>query len=1201
MLNLTWLIIALGTPLVVFLLATGIGFFLVSVFGVFRIIRRLGSRDGETKPASPNSSEDGLVLVLIASKNEGTLAWDSAQSVLEQEYAGKIECWLLTPDSEDSGHQAARKSLMSFKFPADRSLKLLTSGVGPKHLQLNFALEEIFRRKIHPRVVGFLDADHEADRNWVNQGLLRLDELPERAAVQARRRPKLDSGSSWSALWDAAENHGGNELYQRFLFSAGKTLCFTGTTALFKASVFTDRRFSSFSSMITEDTELSFRLIAHGKTIGYEPKAGSREEVAPDVASFIRRRRRWAAGHTASAWLHFKGLLQSREPVRMLLHGTYFLVFPATLLLLTLIGLHLLFQLPPAHVLLIFVLSLFLGYGFTALFDSGQSGGTERFVATAIALPIVTLTWPLFLSSIDHPIAPFLSAFPFRKTRWILTVLLVSVSLIATAVAQLEFALFSVGQVFRLVLSAPLALGLNLYGGSLGFVDFLRGRTDWASWVPTTRRSEVAPAWLSRARASLALLIIVIGTLTGYCWRYLTLSECGSVPGWLAPVLGIPPWMLSTEPLRLEGELATWEVRALFADGRERPGRVEIAINGRSLADAEVNKDDKTAVWSAKVSAQPGWEAMPLEARYFAQGASVPTCVATRPLSTRFVDLSGNTLRVNGEPFLIKGMIPTFSSPRIGIPLAQGLDQIAEIGVNTIRLYHPASSDWLSGLKKEGLMLIEQPSHSVWDETDLTRSSQAKSLAEAYLSLLRARQSEPQALLLLAGNELELGSGTVEKRRLLKNEWLPELRSLREKWGHHHPALGYSSYLALENYPLDIFGLNALDSGNTYWNGALGRLVKNGTPFFLSEWGGFVAAKERPPTLLRLARMSEEWNRLLELGALGAVFYESHDDWAQPVFDWVNDPFTPDHPDDTRGVWNEKNQPKPERDLLMRLYSDVDVTLSPAAHGDWSGPLLAVIRNRRSYALRSTSWKAGGTLWNLGTLLPHEEKRRVFSTRESSQLKPDPDGQIGWRLETLTHSGLKARSTGRSPLPRGGIAVWSEDWVLAEAPTPNRQAGFLYQSRKIEFGAPFPVRVAGRIFQAGRHSVEIPSTFSEIRPSAKTQSPDGSIREKWVIPAKREAQASVIVRSLKTTHIALNGRSFACHPYRDCLIPLSTVPELDPSGKNDGTIEAIWRVDHDDYWPARDDPKGIGVSIPREPPLLFNPLKIEIERVERVK
>ena len=55
---------------------------------------------------------------------------------------------------------------------------------------------------------------------------------------------------------------------------------------------------------------------------------------------------------------------------------------------------------------------------------------------------------------------------------------------------------------------------------------------------------------------------------------------------------------------------------------------------------------------------------------------------------------------MNGEKFLIKGMVPSFSASHLNLPLARGLDRIKESGANVVRFYHGAGPEVMKAMEE---------------------------------------------------------------------------------------------------------------------------------------------------------------------------------------------------------------------------------------------------------------------------------------------------------------------------------------------------------------------------------------------------------------------------------------------------------------------------------------------------------------------
>jgi hypothetical protein len=146
------------------------------------------------------------------------------------------------------------------------------------------------------------------------------------------------------------------------------------------------------------------------------------------------------------------------------------------------------------------------------------------------------------------------------------------------------------------------------------------------------------------------------------------------------------------------------------------------------------------------------------------------------------------------------------------------------------------------------------------------------------------------------------------------------------------------------DYPVDITTINMLDTWLTYWKKAIELLESRWKTIFASEFWWFTAWSEKElPTTVRIHRMYTHADMLSAVWSIWLMFFQSHDNWWQPLVQWYNDPFTPNHPDDIRWYRTREHIPKPELHHLKNIFADIEFSSST----NWT----LQITNRRNYTL----------------------------------------------------------------------------------------------------------------------------------------------------------------------------------------------------------------------------------------------------------
>jgi cellulose synthase/poly-beta-1,6-N-acetylglucosamine synthase-like glycosyltransferase len=97
-------------------------------------------------------------------------------------------------------------------------------------------------------------------------------------------------------------------------------------------------------SSLTEDLDLSLRLLMRNGQMRFCPEVSVWQEAVPGVRALVRQRGRWLQGHVV-CWQYLPALLRSRLPVRARLDLLVFMLLPAAFLPVGLIGVYALFRL----------------------------------------------------------------------------------------------------------------------------------------------------------------------------------------------------------------------------------------------------------------------------------------------------------------------------------------------------------------------------------------------------------------------------------------------------------------------------------------------------------------------------------------------------------------------------------------------------------------------------------------------------------------------------------------------------------------------------------------------------------------------------------------------------------------------------------------------------------------------------------------
>ncbi len=1166
------------------------------------------SKDGE-KEQSEFCGEYQDITVLVPCHHEGPGFVNTIESLLSQDYPGHVEIVVLFKDDSDSSFKPLREKF-SFSWRKkqreavitereNRRAILLCTGLGPKKDKLNSYLP-----KIESPFIAFLDADHRAKPNWLSRSVQTLGDSSY-AGVQSRRAPL--SLKKLPQLWDGAQNHIGNELVSVALKRIVGSVFFTGTTCVFRSSALKGR---TFGDCVTEDTYLSYELLADAELITYCSDTGSNEEVAPDFHSYIARRRRWSCGHNKTFFSLIGRVLKApvswRAKAATFIHGLFYTVPVAVCLLLNMYALHLFIQYTWKIRLLILLLTFVFSSGITLLVFGRHKKIIREILVLALWIgPQLILLAPHLMFILDHELYFFLSPFPYVRYLFWPHALCLLAPILLLLIGSFRIRLLQVHQLFLMKLSYPLFFFLDLWACLLGFSDYLLGRPTWAKIQRTheedlledgVRASSfwVLVRWFGSA-AALFLLAISINNLTAD-------SNCGEPEGFFFhPKLKIQTSEVEWSLDRIEtlANPDTISVTFQSAFSGELPKNAELLhfIDG---VQQQTDRKRDGSNFSYSFEAPLGWDSHEYDA---VLRLNSEFCRRSEEFTTTLKQLKDKKLFINGEEFFVKGVIPSFSTIRTEISREKGLTQIKQLGANALRYYHSTRQEVIDLVEKLQLLIIDQPHRSTWDDVDLTIWIKRDGLAHRFRGLVREFQGFPYSLFHTLGNELEI-------RRPAKV--VPKLKTLMNEIIISNPRdfFAYSTYFVFLKLPAAIYGVNMLDSSDTYWSEGLKTVQALNKPFYASEFGGFVASRESTPPALRAHRLFDYYDRVSKAGGFGIVIHQSHDNWSQPVIENFNDPLTPDHPDDLRGLWDHKNKPKPIKRFIEQLFSDFEYHIVEETLAADQQEARLQLKNSRPYELSNVELHhAGSRLAGPISFLPGETHEVPIRFTQST-----PD-HLQIAAHYSTHHGLSARSQLEVRLPRQGArpVVLNRDYLSLES-TEDELRGTLLHGGRLEVVFPErwkEIELNGKRFpvQSGRNTFPLRASMEDVVELERSSDGEnwipatvgdigtGPQRVRFKLRRNYPKGAILLLAGLGTEELWIkhgNGEfeKRAAEKYRENLIELDSFAK-----KGERSFTLLLPRFKTIFIEARDHPLGEQVGIDFELPRVFSPAEFELKRV----
>jgi cellulose synthase/poly-beta-1,6-N-acetylglucosamine synthase-like glycosyltransferase len=278
-----------------------------------------------------SESGDMFFVLLVPALNEEKVIAKTVASLLALRGNFLV---LVIDDASDDGTAAAVAPFLTdprvklLKQPPERARR------GKGHV-LNSGYAAVQRLRIVERygpenvVVAVFDSDARVDPTFL-QEVAPYFRDPKVAGVQAAVR-----------MYNA--NHNLLTLWQHLEFAVwGKVLC-RAKNAFGSATLGGNGQCARLSALaelgpapweassLTEDLDLSLRLLIKGWHLRFCPAASVSQEAVPRLGRLVRQRSRWMQGHLV-CWRHLPDLLRSRLPLYTRLDLLLFLLLPAAIL-----------------------------------------------------------------------------------------------------------------------------------------------------------------------------------------------------------------------------------------------------------------------------------------------------------------------------------------------------------------------------------------------------------------------------------------------------------------------------------------------------------------------------------------------------------------------------------------------------------------------------------------------------------------------------------------------------------------------------------------------------------------------------------------------------------------------------------------------------------------------------------------------------
>ena len=242
------------------------------------------------------------ISVLVPMHNEEAVAADILQALVEGDYDWeKLEILAINDRSTDRTREIIDE--FAAQYPIIKAIHH-EKGSGGKGAGLQFATA-----RATGEVLLLFDADYFPGRSMIKQLAAPFCD-PEVGAVMGRVVPHNTGRTVLTELL-SMERAAGYQVGQQARYNLGLTPQFGGTVGGVRASALLAVGGWNAESL-TEDTDLTFRLIARGWKVAYANRAECYEEVPETWEVRTRQIARWATGHTDCLHRLWPSLIRSR-------------------------------------------------------------------------------------------------------------------------------------------------------------------------------------------------------------------------------------------------------------------------------------------------------------------------------------------------------------------------------------------------------------------------------------------------------------------------------------------------------------------------------------------------------------------------------------------------------------------------------------------------------------------------------------------------------------------------------------------------------------------------------------------------------------------------------------------------------------------------------------------------------------------------
>ena len=252
------------------------------------------------KPSKPTCMSYYKVSVMIPCRNEEDVIEETLKRIKAQNYP-LYEVLIIDDNSNDKTAQICKNFIKKHDLKHFKLIRRYENN-SSKPKAVNYAL-----KFVKGDIIIFFDADNRPYKNCVKELVsgFKDDKI---AAVQGRVITK--NGNLLSKVVSIERCSGFNVRFKG-KDRIGTNVQFSGTIVAIKRKIM--EKIGNFNAdSLTEDTDLTVKIILNGYKIAYMPEAIALEEAPPNLNNYITQRTRWATGHMHCFLEYWKEIIRSK-------------------------------------------------------------------------------------------------------------------------------------------------------------------------------------------------------------------------------------------------------------------------------------------------------------------------------------------------------------------------------------------------------------------------------------------------------------------------------------------------------------------------------------------------------------------------------------------------------------------------------------------------------------------------------------------------------------------------------------------------------------------------------------------------------------------------------------------------------------------------------------------------------------------------